>query len=167
MYKIAAAYATALYVGMPVLRDASGDIITYTAGAGNYLIGSALGFFTTDFAPLATSYYTAALAGVHYALVADDPEQLYQVQEDGLLGTIALIDLGQNLDLVATTAGSTFNGMAGAELDSNTIAAGATGQMRLIDIVRTAENEVGSAHCKWVCKINYHQGLQGTVGVGV
>ena len=166
MYKIADTYATALYIGDPVVRDASGDIVIATAGAGNYILGVALGFFDTSFAPLTHPYYVASTAGVHYCLVADHPEQYYEVQDDGTVTQLALVDLGALVNLILTHGGSTTTGLSGAEIDSSSQGTGATQQFRLMDIYRDVNNAIG-ANCRWQVKIAYLQGAPVAVGVGI
>lgn len=167
MYKIAAAYATALYINDPVVRNNQGDIIIATAGTGNAILGSALGFYTTEFAPLATNYYTASLAGVHYCLVADDPRQLFRIMEDSIGANYAAIDLAGNTNLVAGAGGSTVSGLSSWMADSSSAAGNTAGdQIRLIDVYRSADNAIGQ-YCQWIIRINNHQGLQGIVGVGI
>jgi len=168
MYKIGAAYATALYLGDPVALDSSGNINIATAGTGNRVLGAILGFFDTDFCPLTTNYLPAATAGVHYCLVSDDPRQLYVIQEDTVGGTnYALVDLGGNSNLVAGSGGSTVSGRSSWMADSSSTPGNTAGdQIRLIEQYRSPDNAIGD-YAKWVIRINNPQGAAGIVGVGI
>jgi len=167
LYKMGAAYATTLYRGDPVVLNNAGNIVIATAGTGNAILGAALGFYDTDQGILTTSYYVGATAGIHWCLVADDPRQLYVVQEDSVGGNLALVDLGQNSVLAAGAGGSAISGRSSWMIDSSAaLAATAGDQIRLIDIYRSPDNAVG-AYCKWVIRLNNAQGAAGIVGVGI
>lgn len=166
MYKIAAAYGTALFIGDPVARNNQGDIIIATAGAGNYVLGALLGLFDANFCPMATPHLVAATAGVHYGLVADDPMQLFCAMEDSVGNNLALTDLAANVDLIAGAGGSANTGLSGWMLDSSTAGAGATVQCRLIDYYRDPGLAIGQ-FMRWVVRITYHQGSPSAVGVGI
>jgi hypothetical protein len=167
MYKMSAAYAQALYIGDPMVLNSSGNAIIATAGTGNYILGAALGFFTSEFVPLTYSYHPSATAGTNYVLVADEPRQLFDMQEDSDTANLALTDLAGNMNIIDTDGGSTMSGLSGWELNSSDTAGSTAGdQVRLIDIYRSPDNAVGT-NCRWVIRINKHQGLQGIVGVGI
>ena len=100
MYKMASAYAQDLFIGDPMALDASGDAIIATAGTGNVIQGVAIGFFSSEFVPLSTVYHPTGTAGVNYVLLADDPRQLFVVQEDSVGATLALTDIAGNIDLL-------------------------------------------------------------------
>jgi hypothetical protein len=166
MYKMSAAYAQALYIGDPMALDASGNAIIATAGTGNVIQGVALGFFTSEFVPLATVYHPSATAGSNFVLLADDPRQLFVCQEDSDGGSLALTDIAGNTNLISGTA-STVSGMSGWEIDSSDGGDATAGdQVRLINILRSPDNAIGT-NCKWIIRINNHQALQGIVGVGI
>ena len=167
MYKMSAAYAQALYIGDPMALDASGNAIIASAGTGNVIQGVALGFFTSDFVPLATAYHPSATAGTNYVLLADDPRQLFVIQEDSIGGSKALIDYAGNLNIIDNDGGSTISGLAGWEINSSDVAGATAGdQVRLIGKLRSPDNAIGT-NCKWIVRINNHQANQGIVGVGI
>ena len=166
MYKMSAAYAQALYIGDPRVLDASGNAIIATAGNTGRILGAALGFFTSEFVPLATVYHPSATAGSNFVLLADDPRQLYVIQEDSDGGSLALTDIAGNTNLIAGTA-STVTGMSGWEINSSDGAdATVDDQVRLINILRSPDNAIGT-NCKWIVRINDVQGAAGIVGVGI
>jgi hypothetical protein len=167
MYKMSAAYAQALYIGDPMALDASGNAVIATAGTGNVIQGAALGFFTSDFVPLATVYHPSATAGTNYVLLADDPRQLFVMQEDSVGGSLALTDYAGNLNIIDNDGGSTVTGMSGWEINSSDAGDATAGdQVRLISKLRSPDNAIGT-NCKWIIRINNHQASQGIVGVGI
>jgi len=166
MYKMSSAYAQDLFIGDPMALDASGNAIIATAGTANVIQGVAIGFFTSEFVPLSTVYHPSGTAGVNYVLLADDPRQLFVIQEDSDGGSLALTDIAGNTLLVSGT-GSSVTGQSGWEIDSS--AGGdstAADQLRLINIARIPGNAIGT-NCKWIIRINNHQANQGIVGVGI
>ena len=167
MYPMAAAYAQALYIGDPMVLNTSGVATIASAGTGGIIIGAALGFFTSEFAPLTYSYHPSATAGSNFVLIADDPRQLYSMQEDSVGGSQALTAAGGNMNLIDNDGGSTVNGLSGWEINSSdTPGATAADQVRLIEVERRPGNAIGT-NCRWVVRINNHQGSAGIVGVGL
>lgn len=155
---------TALFINDPVVRGADGTIDVATAGAGNYITGSVVALFDSNGVPVSN---IVANGGSGYtAVVADDINQEFEAQDDGTTTQLALVDEGTNVDMILTHSGSTSTGLSGAEIDSSTTGAGATGQLRLIRQLPAVDNAIG-ANCRWIVKINYHTMAQGTVGVEV
>ena len=165
MYKIADTYATtALFIGDPIAIDASGDAIIHTAGS--FCQGAALGFFSSEFVPLSTPHLPISTAGVHYVLVADDPRQLFVMQEDSAGGSLALTAIGGNGNMVAGT-GSAITGLSAWEIDSSDGSdTTAADTIRFINPLRSPDNAIGT-NCKWIVRINNHSGSVGIVGVGI
>ncbi len=173
VYYVPSSYATALYLGLPLIAtgasDANGIPVAQiaTAGAGNYTIGPMVGVVSGG-EPVVTLqrdslvYHPASTA--QYILVADDPDLIFEAQEDSVGGSIAMATAGtKNVDLVAG-AGSTVTGYSGWMLDSSTIATGNTLQMRLLRGVSRTDNEMAASYARWLCKINLHS-LRNTTGV--
>lgn len=165
IYFVPAAYATALFLGIPLIATGASDgngvpvVQIATAGATNQMIGSMVGIVdggepintVTRDLPL---YHPASTA--QYILVADDPDLVFEAQEDSVGGSIAMATAGtKNIDMVAG-AGSTATGYSGWQLDSSTIATGATLQMRLLRGVERPDNAMAQANAKWLVRINLH-----------
>jgi len=166
MYKMSAAYAQDLFIGDPLALDASGNAVIATAGTANAILGAALGFFTSAFVPLSTVYHASGQAGSNFVLIADDPRQLYVMQEDSDGGSLAATDIAGNAVLVSGT-GSTVTAQSGWEIDSSGGAdSTAADQVRLLNILRSPDNAIGT-NCKWIVRINNPQGAAGIVGVGI
>jgi len=166
VYYVPSTYATALYVGDPVIATGASDangipvVQIATAGAGNYVLGPIVSIVNggdpnlPDIPVLQSSpvYHPASTS--QYVLVADDPNLLHWAQEDSVGGAIATATSGmKNIDLVAGS-GSTYTGQSGWMIDSSTIGTGATLQMRIVQALREIDNTPGSSYCKWLVRTN-------------
>lgn len=159
-------YAQALFVGDPVVKsglaDANGrpGITLASAGATNAITGVIVGF--EDGPSMILGYGAASTQRT--VLVADDPDLLFEIQEDAGGATTALADIGLNADLVAA-AGSTATRTSGWMLDSSTKAVGATLQLKMVGFQERADNEPAVAKAKVLVKINLHTEAANTVGL--
>lgn len=82
------------------------------------------------------------------AMVIDDPLVLFKAQ---YAGTLAETDIGQQADMLASTAGSATTGISGQQVDT----VGQAG-LKVIDYVRDSRNEVGQ-YAKVLVLINEHE----------
>lgn len=99
-----------------------------------------------------------------YALVADDPNVEFVIQEDSVGGALAATNVGQNADVIVANANST-TGASQIELDSSTAATTSTLVLNIKRLHQTADNEIGT-NANWVCGFNVHQfGSVGTDGI--
>ena len=168
MYYVPSTYATALYIGLPLVAtgasDANGVPVAQiaTAAGGSYILGPMIGIVDGGAPNVAEITVTRDLPIYHpastsqYILVADDPNLLFWAQEDSVGGAIATATAGQkNIDLIAG-AGSTVTGYSGWMIDSSTIATTNTLQMRIIQALRETDNVPGNNYAKWLCKVNLH-----------
>lgn len=171
-YVVPAADGTALFVGDLVKISGTGDTATglrtvVQAAAGDACIGVVVGF-EVDPASLNVPIYRAASTR-RIVYVADDPNLLFEAQEDGVTDPLEMVDAGLNVNFVVA-AGSTTTGASGMEIDSDTENTTATLPLRLIEAVQRADNELvtaGQEWTRWVVKINNHQlgSSTGTAGV--
>jgi len=99
------------------------------------------------------------------ALVADSPDLLFAIQDDGS-AALAAVDVGLNADFVYTHAGNTYTGRSGVELDATTPATTSTFQVSIISLLDRPDNELG-ANAKWLVRINQHTYAPGNVGVAI
>jgi hypothetical protein len=138
----------AVYPGDAVALAADGKI---DPSAGDALIGVALGYASAD--------------GVK-VLVADHPDQLFEVQADGA-DIAAVTDYGGNFDIVNTSPSTAFLASR-QELDSSTADAHTevANPIKLIRIVDAPDNAFGE-FAKCVVKINNHQLVTGAVSAPV
>lgn len=166
-YFVPASDATALFVGDPVIiaggADADGvpTVTRATAAGAGRITGVVVGVINSS--TITGRSRPASTAG--YVLVADDPNLLFEIQEDSVGGALAAADIGLNADLVAGT-GSTVTGLSGFMLDTSTKNTTATLQLRIEGLVQRADNEVG-ANAKALVRINLptQTGAAGSTGV--
>jgi len=174
--------AAAIYIGSPVSLSADGS---NAAAVGGFDIGT-LGMVKHA----AAGGSTARIVGVCVAVdplngagsdgrdstiycaasterviwVADDPNIIFEIQEDNDTSDLAAADVNTNADLIATSAGSDVTGLSGWELDSSSKAVTATLDCHIISKSKIPGNELG-AHCKWDVTINLHQYSSNNIGI--
>ena len=164
-YYIPSTNSTALFIGDPVIAvtaaaDGNGiPTITHAAAAGGtYLLGSVVGIVSGG----DPSVTRTQDLGVHraasvaaYVMVADDPDLLFEIQEDGVGGAMGQAAGSRNADLVSGT-GSAFTGYSGWMLDSSTLQTTNTLQLRILRAVERADNDPTLTVAKWLVSINLH-----------
>jgi hypothetical protein len=181
IYSIVTSNAVAVYRGM--LMEAVGtalltpklgyvqSAISEETGADGSIIGAVLGIFNHNFEPVkylaATTVGNGVIAG--YALIADDPGQLYLCQEDGDTSSVAAADVGNTFDAIGTT-GDTNTGLSLMELDSSSKATTSTLALRLLgfhpdDTIVAAAAAGGHTRC--IVKINSAYMGNGAANTGV
>lgn len=171
-YFVPATDATELFVGDPVIIAGDGDsegVPTITrAVAGGRITGAIVGFVNAD--GLTNGVETALELGYRkaseatYVLVADDPDLLFEVQEDSVGGALAATNIGNNADLVIG-AGNAALRTSGAQLDSSTAATASAG-VRIVRLSDRQCNEIGD-NAKWLVSIieTTETAAAGTTGV--
>jgi hypothetical protein len=129
--------------GMPTIQQAA---------AGDTLLGVVVGFLP-DVTNLNLRYRTASTNRI--ALVADAPDLIFEIQEDAGGAATALVDVGENADIVVGS-GNTTTGLSGMQLDSSDHKT-ATANLRILRFVPKPDNEPASAYAKLEVVINEHQ----------
>lgn len=172
VYYIASTDTNAFAIGDPVASSGSADsngvpgITLATAGSGNAIRGVVVGLGTkeslmADPNNLNTTVAPATKTQAYYALVADDPNIIFEVQEIGTGTALTAAEVGLNANL----ASGTNNGYAsGWQVDNSGEGVGATLQVRLLGLARRQDNAFGQ-YAKWLVKINNHELAAGTAGV--
>lgn len=94
------------------------------------------------------------------------PLDVYRIQCDDDTETLAVSDVGSNADLVVS-AGNAVTGMSGMELDSNTTAATAGLQVRVVGFVDKPSNQVGVLKQDALVTINQSQTFNDAGAAGV
>jgi len=162
MYYVPDTDATALFVGDPVLWAGAADTlgkyatITQAAGSGE-ILGAIIGFSDTpylaaDTTDLDRKYRLASTA--LYVAVVDDPDVVFELQEDNDSEDMEAADVGSTVDIVFNHAGNTTTGLSGCEIDSST--GGQTDdQMRVLGLVDREDNVLGE-FSKWEVLIVKH-----------
>lgn len=157
-YYIPSTDGTATFVGDFVKSagsaDADGVPTIAQAAATDALLGVIVGFEPNP-DNLSLMYRVASTA--RYALVCDDPDVIFEIQEDSVGNTLAATEVGNNGD-ITVASGNTSTGASGMELDSSNVVATGTGsaQLRVLRLVNRADNEIG-ANAKWEVLINEHE----------
>lgn len=101
-----------------------------------------------------------------YVMVADDPNLLFEVQEDSDGGALAATAAGGTCQLIGFTSGSTVTGRSAIELDSSNLSeiSDTDDDVRIIGLAQRADNEVG-VNARWLVRLNNHQYINAAVGV--
>lgn len=174
LYAILAADTNAYAMGDPVTSAAGGasveGIPAVTIGvAGSAWRGVIVGIFDTKpgIAKIdnlnSTVRPAAAQTKDWYALVVDDPNIVFEVQEVSGGTALTAADVGLNINGVAQ-ANNGF--VSGWEIDNTTEATTATLNCKILSLSQRIDNEIGE-HAKWLVLINNHQFKGGTGTAGV
>lgn len=169
LYSIAAGYATALAIGDPVISSGTADSngvpgIALAAATGpirGVIVG--LGKYEGLMANpsnLDSTIRPASDPAEWFAMVVDDPNVIFEVQDSGAT-PLAAADVGLNTDLVL---GANNGYVSGWTVDGTTKAVTATLQVRLLGLARRQDNAFGQ-YAKWLVKINAHELAAGTAGL--
>lgn len=173
-YYINASYATALFIGDPIVKtgtsntaaiqgNAAGtlpEINKATAGTGNAVTGVIVGFSVSQ-TDQSKAYNPASTERIAY--VCDDPDAVFYIQDDGVVA-LAATDVAANYNLVYSTAGSTSTGFSGVQLDSNSTATTATLQLNIMRLASKPNNALGK-NAVWEVKLNNHTEAPNAAGV--
>lgn len=161
-YYVPSSDGTAIFIGDFVksggTTDADGVPTVAQAAAGDALRGVVVGIIPDT----ADSLIYRAASTARYLLVADDPDLIFEIQEDAVGAPTALVDVGENAD-ITVAAGSTTTGTSGMQLDSSDHKT-ATAQLRILGFVQRADNVPAVANAKLLVRINEHE-LASTTGV--
>ena len=174
-YSIDAAYATALYIGDPVISGGGSD----ANGVPNVVIGGTTGALRGVIVGLGTSetgkfnpenlnriYRPALDPAVWYAAVVDDPNVIFQIQEKSNTTQMTAADVGMNQLPVSAAGNGYLSGWQLSSTTDNASSATATVQLRLLGLARKPNNTFG-AYAKWLVQINVHELAHGTGAAGV
>lgn len=175
LYSIAASYGTALYIGDPVISSGTSDangvpgiaIGAETGALRGVIVG--LGKYPGLLANpsnLDITYRPANDPAVWYAMVVDDPNVLFEIQEESNGTALAATEVGLN-QIGCSGSGNGF--VSGWQVSSATGATPnttATLQLRLMGLVQRPGNAFG-AYAKWLVQINVHELGHGTGAAGV
>jgi len=178
-YYVNSSYATALYIGDPVVKNSTSntanvvagqrefaagslpEVEKATAGDDNAITGVIIGFLP-NFDNTTRNYNPASTEAI--AVVADRPDQRFEIQEETAGTALAATSVGLNANLVYAESGSTATGISGAELDTSTPATTATFQLKILRLIDRVDNSIGQ-HAKWEVKINRHSDANAVVGI--
>lgn len=143
--------------------DANGvPVVTSNVTSGNPVVGVIVGVLPSTNSSL--TYRADATS--RYVLVADDPDLLFEVQEDSDGGALAATAAGATCTLIGFGTGSTVTGRAAVELDSSGLSetSDVDDDVRIIRLSPRVGNEVGT-NAIWEVRLNVHQYVNAAVGV--
>lgn len=170
MYPIELDYDTSLFLNDPVVLTSGGYLNKCTAADSNYVLGAVVAVFKSELASDGNQLYltpvgyypsTAAATEQYYALVADDPDQIFEIQEDGDTSDLAVTSNGAGVNFIFTHSGSTTTNVSGVEADSSSLGTSnkqlkLLGKVNRLDPASGAYNTYGD-FCKWQVRIALHQ----------
>ena len=176
-YYIAQADTNAYAIG-DVVKSATGaaagdgngvpGVTIGVAGASNILRGVIVGIGRTESAVMAnwasldTNTIPATKTFPWYVLVVDDPDVIFEVQEDTTSASpLTAAAIGQTANL---SSGANNGFLSQWQMNNNSVSTAATGQLRLWGLARRADNAFGT-NAKWLVTINQHELQLGGVGV--
>ena len=176
IYAIAAAYATALYIGDPVITAGSADangvptiaLAAATGGVRGVIVGlgTAEGLMANP-ANLDITYRPgAAQSKVWYAMVADDPNIVFEVQENANGTALTAAEIGLNTISILSAGNGYVSGWMIASTTDATAAVTATLPIKLLGLSRKLNNTFG-AYAKHLVQFNVHELSHGTGSLAV
>ena len=167
--------AVAVYLGQPMDLDTNGQVVpaASTTGGTSYILGPVLGFSSDasgkQSLPSAMLDLTkgAYLPGNtnSYVCIADDPNQVFVIQEETTAGgQLTSANIGNTISFgyFGTTSGSTTTGYADCELAAGSVSANNSGgALQIIGLADNMNsdgsyNSVG-AYAKWRVRIQQHR----------
>lgn len=176
-YQLTTSATAAVYTGQPMDLDANGRVVPCGTADNANILGPVVAFLDTDKAGLPSGVTSLTNEGFlpantdAYCLIADDPNQLFMIQEDTGGSALTQSNIGNTANVVPrTSSGSTITGRSTFELDRSTVAADTGGQLNivgLVDIMNSdgTDNDFGN-YGKILVKINHHR-LANQPGVAI
>lgn len=165
-YSVASGDGTALLIGDLVKLAGTGQTIgdavlqdVVRAATGDVILGAVVGVVpeTRD------SLIYRAASTQRIVLVADNPNLLFEAQENSGGTAFTANDIGLNCNFIVA-AGSTVTGRSGVELDTSTEATTNTLDLQLVAFQNRPDNAIG-ANAKWLVRINRHQRANQVAGI--
>lgn len=165
-YYVPSTDSTAIYIGGLVKLAGSADADGIPTVTGNVATGDAVVgvVVSVEYAGNDEIVYRPASAA-RYVLVADDPNLLFEVQEDSVGGALAATAVGNTADLASFTSGKVASGKSLIEIDSSTATASGDGteDVLIVRLAHRPDNEIG-ANAKWLVRLNNHAYVDGFAG---
>ena len=144
--------------------DTDGVMAVSRSAVGEIPVGIVVGFEWPDRTYEDLPSYRPASTKV-YALVADDPNVQFVMQEDSVGAAITSAEVGENTDLATIVNANATTGKSQMELDSSIMATTATLVINVKSLYQSPDNVIGD-NAKWLCGFNVHQfGSVGTAGI--
>lgn len=175
LYSIAANYGTALYIGDPVISSGTADangvpgiaIANTTGAVRGVIVGlSKYEGMVGNPSNLDITYRPASDPAVWYAMVADDPNIIFEVQEESNGTQLAATEIGLNTISKSGAGNGYVSGWMIPSATGATPNTTATLQVRLLGLARKPNNAFG-AYAKHLVQFNVHELAHGTGAAGV
>lgn len=186
IYSIAASYGTALYIGDPVISSSSADangvagiaIGAETGALRGVIVGLGNTGGTTaqqsgqttlaNFINPTITYRPASDPNIWYAAVVDDPNVIFEIQEESNGTALAATEVGLNQIGASGTGNGFISGWQLSSYSGATPNTTNTLQLRLLGLAQypTGTNVFG-AYAKWLVQINVHELGHGLGASGV
>ena len=165
-YYFASGDGTAAYVGGLVKPAGSADTDGVMSVTGNVSTGDAVLGVIVSVEPVThESLVYRAASTERYVYVADDPNWVFEVQDDSDGGALAATAVGNTADLTGFTSGSTDTGRSSIEIDSSTITASGDGteDVLIMGFKVRGDNEI-AANAVLEVRLNNHFFVDGVAG---
>lgn len=173
MYVVESANDTAIFVGDLVKLngtaadagelafglDLEGMPEVIQAAAGDKCVGVVVGFLANQ-DNLTQKHCPSETRKV--ALVSDDPNTVYVIQEVSGGTALTSTSVGLNANVIVA-AGNTTTGLSGMELDNTQEASTAGFNCQILGLYKQPDNAIGE-HAKWLVRINDHEFQVGQTG---
>lgn len=167
-YYIVSTDTDAYYIGSPVILAATGD----ANGVPGCAIGAASGVFlgsVVSIEPVIVNGIAQAASSLdrtqvsipatktrnYYVEVADDPQQIFEIQCGSVATNLVSTKLNNNFNVTITAPSPATSPQSATIVDNSTIATTNTLPMRMMGLAQRANNEIG-AYQVVRCKINTH-----------
>lgn len=165
-YYVPSSDSTAIYIGGLVKFAGSADADGVPSVTGNVATGDAVVGVVVGVEPVtadSTIYRVASTA--RYVTVADDPNLLFEVQEDSGGAALAATAVGNVADLTGFTSGSTTTGLSSIEIDSSTATASGDGteDVLIVRLAKRPDNAIGT-NADWLVRLNNHAFVDANTG---
>lgn len=96
-----------------------------------------------------------------YAMVVDDPNVIYEIQEAGVGSVLTQASVNRNANVVVA-AGASGTNVSGTYLDNNTVGTTSTYNLKILGSPQRADNTPYAVYQKWLVIINSHEFRVGT-----
>lgn len=162
-YYVPATDSTAIFKGDAVKSAGSADATgkfpsVAQAAAGDAIRGVVVGFgdnpYTMTHPDTPNRDYRPASIAM-YVFVVDDPQVIFEVQEDSVGAALTITEVGLSTNVVVGS-GSTATGKSAMELDSSDTGTDTAGQCRIMRVINREDNALGD-NCKWEVLIGEHE----------
>ena len=169
-YAVPASDATAIFIGDPVKLVGTSSTINSQSMANvalaattDVIVGVVVGFLAAD---RDSSLYRVA-STQRIAIVCDNPDALYEIQDISSGTPLTIADIGLNVSFAAGAGGNTFTGLSGIVLDNTTEATTNTLALKIVGFPNRPDNDAADAEAskKYYVRINRHQFANQVAGI--